>query len=316
MILSKTLRHLFTPHFSNNHRSHLLQPVGISILIGLLLITNSSIELIKAAAPSGIAIGRGGLVLGYASDITADQVLIQTNEERTKAGLLPLELNSQLTAAALAKANDMFANDYWAHTSPSGTTPWVFIKAAGYKYSVAGENLARDFDDTPSMVTAWMNSPTHKANIVHPKYTQTGIAVVNGTLDGVETTLVVHMFGTPPGVVAQVTNSPPPAPQLASGTQTGSPVVTNQPIAAVNPHSDSVLSQASENQTPTYISPTKIKQSVAFAMVLLLITILVADEIIINRRKTVRFVGRNWAHLGFLAAVLLIIALSSGGGII
>lgn len=304
----KTLRHLFTPHRSNNHRPKLLQSTGIAVLVGILLVTNSTIELLKAAPPSG-------LVLGYASNITADQVLIQTNEERAQIGLPPLELNDKLNQAALAKASDMFNKDYWAHTSPDGLTPWVFIKGTGYRYSVAGENLARDFDNTASMVTAWMNSPTHQANIIHPKYTQTGIAVVDGNLDGVETTLVVHMFGTPAGISTISEKQTPP--QIASGEIAAETTPQSTLNSLNSAYPQTVLSQAQTVTQPQhYISPLRLKQSIAVAMTALLISILIIDEIIIRKKKAIRFVGHNWVHLGFLSVILLIVSTLSQGGIL
>ena len=102
----------------------------------------------------------------------------------------------------------MFTDQYWAHTAPDGTEPWTFMHQMGYQYVVAGENLARDFGQTDEMVSAWLASPTHRANIMNPKYQEIGIAVIDGVLEGYETTLVVQMFGTPPsGRVASIVNS-------------------------------------------------------------------------------------------------------------
>jgi len=137
--------------------------------------------------------------LGYSSEITVEKVLQQTNQQRQNNDLPPLLFNSALSESARLKAEDMFVNNYWAHSSPEGSSPWDFIKSTDYQYSVAGENLAKDFYDTPSMVKAWMHSPTHRDNIVHLKYKETGIAVVNGVLGGIKTTLVVQHFGTPSG---------------------------------------------------------------------------------------------------------------------
>lgn len=296
--MKQILAHLFTPHRSNNHRPHLLHPSSIAVLVALVLFTNSSLELVKAAPPRG-------LVLGYASNINTSQVLEATNRKRLLHGLRPLSLNPLLTQAAKEKANHMFAIDYWAHIGPEGTTPWKFIKQTGYQYSVAGENLARDFDITQTMVEAWMDSPTHKANIIHPKYQDTGIAVVNGKLDGVETTLVVQMFGMPattlssaeatPSITPTATTNAPPVPQVAAA-QTQFP----------NTNSDSIT-----------VSPLSLKKTLSLSMLLLIITVIIVDEIIIRKKQVVRFVGKNIAHLSFLTlAVVLVITLSYPGGIL
>src|SRR3990167_10231633 len=78
-------------------------------------------------------------VLGYASDISVSELLDYTNQRRAEAGLGPVTLNSKLSSAAQFKANNMFKENYWAHTSPSGIEPWKWILDAGYDYSYAGE---------------------------------------------------------------------------------------------------------------------------------------------------------------------------------
>lgn len=138
-----------------------------------------------------------GDVLGYATDITKEKLYQLTNEQRAAQGLQPLEYNEKLAAAAQKKAEDMFARNYWAHYGPDGTTPWSFILESGYKYEYAGENLAKNFMFSDGVVDAWMKSQTHRENILRPEYREVGFAVVDGVLNGEETTLVVQMFGTP-----------------------------------------------------------------------------------------------------------------------
>ena len=64
----------------------------------------------------------------------------------------------------------MIAKNYWAHNAPDGASPWSFFKNVGYRYLYAGENLARDFGDSASVVNAWMNSPTHRDNLLSGRY--------------------------------------------------------------------------------------------------------------------------------------------------
>jgi len=134
-------------------------------------------------------------VLGYASNINASDLYKYTNEQRKLKGLSELNLDPDLTKAASAKAEDMFKNNYWAHVSPSGIEPWYFFSEVNYDYSTAGENLAKNFNESKSVVKAWMDSPTHRDNLLNPNYNDIGFAVVNGTLDGYQTTLVVQFFG-------------------------------------------------------------------------------------------------------------------------
>lgn len=135
-------------------------------------------------------------VLGITANISIQDLLNQTNQKRQENGLPPVVLNDQLTRAAEMKGDDMFAKNYWAHVSPDGVTPWVFIKNAGYDYLYAGENLARGFTTATDTVNAWMASPTHRENLLSPNFKDIGFAVKTGTLTGSETILVVQEFGS------------------------------------------------------------------------------------------------------------------------
>lgn len=125
-----------------------------------------------------------------------------TNEERQEENLGTLTVNPLLTAAAQAKADDMATLGYFSHTSPDGSQPWKWIQGAGYEYSAAGENLAVNFSDSEKVEDAWMDSPTHRANILNAKFTEIGIATAVGEYKGRKTTFVVQMFGAPRTQVA------------------------------------------------------------------------------------------------------------------
>lgn len=128
------------------------------------------------------------------SALSGNLLVSMTNEQRVSAGLQPFNEDTGLVSSAESKARHMLAHDYWAHDAPDGTKPWPFIKASGYVYKAAGENLAMDFADDRSVVEAWMASPSHKANILSPTYQDIGIAVVKGMLNGQETNLVVAHY--------------------------------------------------------------------------------------------------------------------------
>lgn len=327
-------KHLFTPHHTNNHRPRILHPAGLVVLIAVFLIYQAWIQLFKfslVASPTGF-------ILGFASDIFPDQVVAQTNRERSAANLASLSLNQKLNEAAAGKANHMFANNYWAHIAPDGTTPWVFMQNAGYRYTVAGENLARDFGDTGSMISAWMNSPTHRENIMNPKYTQIGVAVVNGILDGAETTLVVQMFGNPTG------DFPKTTPLAAATTPAPTKAPTQAPVAAA-PITPSVTPQVEPTLAPTaaaiaqapqlaalnpptvnretdpklaafetiLMSPLTLTKTVGFTVILLVATVLLYDEYHTHKHKIPRKVSKNWAHLALLAvALFLLVSMTQG----
>jgi hypothetical protein len=142
--------------------------------------------------------------LGATSNFTSSALLNDTNQQRLNDQEKPLALNSQLDAAAQAKANDMVTRNYWSHNTPDGRTPWSFITAAGYNYQAAGENLAYGFNSADDAVTGWMNSPTHRANILNADYQDVGFGVAqspNYQGQG-PATVVVAEYGQPVATVA------------------------------------------------------------------------------------------------------------------
>ena len=134
------------------------------------------------------------------SGLVIDSVVVDmTNQERASLGIGELKVNEALRKAAQAKADDMAKKGYFAHVTPDGKTPWYWIDQTGYQYKSAGENLAVNFDYSKDVVQAWMNSPTHRANIVKAKYQEIGIGIAEGFYQGRPSVFVVQMFGTPKG---------------------------------------------------------------------------------------------------------------------
>lgn len=144
----------------------------------------------------------------YFADITKTALIELTNDERQKTGLTPLTENPVLDRAAYLKAQDMINSGYFSHFSPTGISPWYWFKLSGYNYRYAGENLAIGFLDSSEVNNAWIDSPSHKANIVNDKYKEIGIAVVKGKFQGAETTIVVQLFGSKQQVLGAKTVNP------------------------------------------------------------------------------------------------------------
>lgn len=120
-----------------------------------------------------------------------------TNDVRKSNNEDTLTRSDILDTAARLKAQDMASIGYFAHTSPKGITPWYWFDKAGYMFTYAGENLAINFTESVDVEDAWLNSPTHKANILNGHFSQIGIATMDGIYQGRPTTYVVQMFGTP-----------------------------------------------------------------------------------------------------------------------
>jgi len=105
------------------------------------------------------------------------EVVALVNQERAKLGLAPLKDNSQLSNVARTKSEDMVANNYFSHTSPTYGSPFDMMKKFGITYNAAGENIAMGQPTAASVMTAWMNSPGHKANILSANFTEIGVGV-------------------------------------------------------------------------------------------------------------------------------------------
>lgn len=127
---------------------------------------------------------------------TKEEIINLVNQERERENLNPLVESQVLDEAAALKARDMIGNNYFAHTSPEGVNPWYWFEQVKYPYKFAGENLAMDFTSASSVMRAWMKSPTHKENIMSPKYKEIGIAISSGIIEKKETQVAVQLFGT------------------------------------------------------------------------------------------------------------------------
>lgn len=184
------------------------------IAIGILYLPSASpVQITRPSQASQAA------VLAYATNINAGDLAAGTNNARAQNGLGGLTLDSRLSVSAQLKANDMITKNYWAHVAPDGTQPWYWFTQAGYDYTNAGENLAYGFSTSDAVITGWMNSAGHRANILG-NYQDMGFGIANGeNFQGAQNTVVVAHYGTPRAV------QPPPAP-VATPTQTPPPTTT------------------------------------------------------------------------------------------
>ncbi len=161
-----------------------------------------------------------------------------------------------LAQAAQSKANDMLAKQYFAHNTPSGETPWTFIKAAGYSYVTAGENLAIDFTEAESIQSAWMNSPGHRANIMNKSFQEIGIGIAKGMYNGHQTTIVVQMFGTPIAQKVELPATPTPVAQPVASAPAQGQAAQQAPV--VTPVSQQFVAESSAQTQPVAVQETKV----------------------------------------------------------
>lgn len=280
--------HLFVPNDKNNHKAFLIQPSFLGVFIAIYILNLSLIKTFTIVKPG---------VLGYSSEITAQSIFEKTNIERRNSGLDSLHYNSLLSESATKKAQDMFESNYWAHNSPSGKSPWEFFKLVGYDYSIAGENLAKDFSDNDSVINAWMKSPTHKANIIHTKYKEIGIGVVQGNLNGVKTTLVVQHFATPQDGVSL--SSTTPDEKTFNAYPYGSSDTSSQ-----------VLSVVDKKISPIFL--VKTIGTVFFIIIMLAVFI---DGYVTIKNNTHRLSGSATGHIGFLVIIFIMMLMLEQGKI-
>jgi len=289
------LLNLFLPHRGNNHKAHLIKSSSLFVLSFVFVFLQGFLNFFLLARPS---------VLGFSANISPERIIELTNAERSKLNVATLKENELLSEAARQKAADMFAFNYWAHVSPSGRTPWAFFTDVGYKYQYAGENLARDFRDPESVVRAWMNSSTHKDNIVSSKYQEVGVAVVDGTLQGVETTLVVQLFGTPYGATVKSVEKP-------------EIIVEQEPVSAKA--GERAVKEVLARRTGEVIplaSPLDLTKSLVIFMVGILIGVFAVDIFLVSQERTPRLSSRSWAQMMFLFFILVASLLVKEGAIL
>ncbi len=129
--------------------------------------------------------------------IMPDLLIDLTNKERSSLDLGYLLVNPALQEAASLKAKDMAKKGYFDHTSPDGISPWHWFEEVGYKFSFAGENLAVNFIDSNVLHQAWLDSPSHRNNILNENFTEIGIGTAEGFYKGRNAVFVVQLFGRP-----------------------------------------------------------------------------------------------------------------------
>ena len=311
MNFTYAISHYFFPGKSNNQKAGILHSPVLFIFTLALIVFQILLYLLPTS---------GLKILGYASNINPETVVLLTNEKRQQIGLGSLSINHQLSQAAQAKGTHMLANDYWAHVAPDGTQPWAFFIDVGYQYKYAGENLARDFSNPESAVEAWMASPTHKDNMLSGKYTEIGVAVVEGDLNGVETTIIVQLFGS------RYVDTTPQLPVASLDVQAKDSLVESAPsptpylLATPTPTEEQTVAASSYEVKPPsgkmVVSPFATTKGISLVVIFLLLFAITIDWVITSRKKIPRISGRSFAHFAFLGMVLVIVIIARAGSII
>src|SRR3989344_227948 len=255
--LSKWLKKYFIPHEHNEFRPHFLRHESMLISIIVILIIE-----ITFLAQVFIVFDK----TNFLAAVLPGVLTTLTNEKRAENDVPPLTQNELLNRAAQMKAEDMATNGYFAHTSPDGKTPWYWFEQVGYRYTSAGENLAVNFFESSDVAEAWMDSPSHRENIIKANYKEIGIGIASGVYKGRDTVFVAQLFGTPAIVTAPtiepapvpptlVAVTPEPAPELEPQTLPPAPAPSNLPIT-LPPTSEPEVTPA---ETAVVVAPTTIQ---------------------------------------------------------
>lgn len=167
-------------------------------------------------------------VLAYATSLSGQELLNDTNQARSANGQKALVMNADLVKAAQAKANDMALRNYWSHNTPAGNPPWVFVTATGYEYQKIGENLAAGFSDSQATISGWMASTEHRENMLDSEYTQVGFGFANNpnytsSGSGGPMTIVVAFYGEPLDAAAALDRNSSVSLAAAAGNLSSTP---------------------------------------------------------------------------------------------
>lgn len=195
-------KHWFLPHEGNNYHPHALHPKRILFYATSALVTKILVVLFVLGLPA---------TAWLSPDILREQsqaIIALTNELRASLGAPTLTESPTLDRAAYAKASDMILQQYFAHVGPDKKSLSSWLNSVGYRYAVAGENLALGFDSAEGVMKAWQASPTHYANLIDKDFTQIGVSAVSGPYQDTETTMVAQYFGTPPVVATPLKSTP------------------------------------------------------------------------------------------------------------
>lgn len=244
-----------TPH--NGFVPHLLRERHVWAMLGVGL-----------ALFSFVQVARVSNYFGLMADVYPAVVISLTNKDREANDLPTLSVNETLMRAAKLKAEDMASKGYFAHTSPEGLSPWHWFSQAGYSFIYAGENLAINYDESDAVQAAWLDSPTHRANIMNENFTEMGVATTTGIYNGVPTTFVVEMFGMPatprvaaakpsPVAATPAVTTPQPAPvpsappsEVAGQSTPTLAVLEETPVYSIVQNTDTALEPGNPTPAP------------------------------------------------------------------
>lgn len=282
----RTLAGYFLPSKANRYKPGFFTARSVGVVLALLVLLELALLAQSFLLPKTDR---------FLTAVLPGALVAFSNDARANEHLPLLRSNSLLVQAARAKAEDMALRGYFSHETPEGKEPWIFLDAVHYEYGYAGENLAVNFTDSKDVTDAWLLSPTHRANLLNPHFSEIGIGVATGTYQGKEAVFVVQFLASPtdgiPSEPAASMGVVPAAPVREPSVATTSRTLEGQVKAAqVVPLWERVAS-----------SPRLLSEAVTYTA-LFFITLLFAAAIVIKTEVQHREVWSN----GLLAVSVLI----------
>lgn len=219
----------------NDYQPFITKPIALAVFILI-------IWALRLLGPTAVSFAE--------STIDAGDLMVKINIERTQRFIPALLTDQRLDSAASVKSNDMLARGYFAHQNPENDYVWPTIEKTGYTpYLTLGENLAMDFVSADAVVRAWMNSPTHRENIVNDRFQDQGMASIFGLFEpNHNSILITNLFGT-------LLNSTP-APAVAKASTPPAPI---QPVEPTNKQTETLAEL--ETVIETIIDPSPLHQN-------------------------------------------------------
>lgn len=291
---------LFIASEENNYRPPILSYKAF-IIYGLILLL---LRLILGTLPA------------EGAAVETNTLMNLINQERDKRNLTTLSVHQSLLRAAYEKSQDMIDRDYFSHIDPDGNYVWGKITSAGYTpYKILGENLAIDFSTSEGMIKAWIDSPTHRANLLHPEFVDQGLSALFGDYQDRYTNLTTSLFGTlatypkpktekPKTEAPTITTKPPQIPPPAEPKSLTYTPPQTIPQSSSEPTTTPITE--STNVTNKYPNAFTMSRVIFSAFGILLLIILAMDSIIIHQHK--ELIQRSFSsyHLfGFILIVLV-----------
>lgn len=310
--MKKHLKDAFIPHTENDHKPHFLRKESLAFIVAVFFVLEGAFIL------GNLTLFKSG---NFLAAVLPSTLVSLTNENRAANHVKELKENPLLVKAAALKAQDMAAKSYFSHTSPEGITPWHWLDEAGYGYLYAGENLAVNFDDSKDVSDAWMNSPTHKENIVNGNYTEIGIATSQGIYKGRSVTFVVQFFGDPitpaptdyRDVIAEKAKATLPAPvhtTVVLPVSKPNPKPVPKAVVGVNPEN---LSQVKGEETSMPMAQTgpliKIAESPRSAVATMLLAVVMLLSVALALAVLIKI---KIQHPKMIIGTLLVIFIALG----